>query len=51
MIEYVFAFMLISLFGSLGVAFMVFAWMMFEETELGQILVEKIKSWFGRDDE
>lgn len=52
MIEYVFAFIILSFFSFFGafiVFFMAFTCSIFEETELGTILAEKIRSWFERD--
>lgn len=51
MIDYVLAFMFISLFGSFTVVLMAFAWSLFEDTELGQMVIEKIRSWFEREEE
>jgi hypothetical protein len=51
MIEFVFVIMIMSFFGALIAAAMAGAWALFEDTKLGQMLVERIRSRFEDDDE
>lgn len=50
-LDCVFVIMIASLLGALIVALMAGAWALFEDTELGQMLVERIRSRFEDEDE
>lgn len=47
----VFVIMIASLLGACILAIWSFAWSLLEETEIGQLVIKKIKSWFGMDEE
>ena len=47
----VFVIMIASLLGACILAIWSFAWSLFEETELGQMVIERIRSRFEDDDE
>lgn len=47
----VFVIMISSLLGAFTLALMAVAWTLFEETEIGQMIIERIRSRFEDDDE
>lgn len=51
MIDCVFVIMIASLLGAFTVTLMAFAWSLFEETKIGQMIIERIRSRFEDDDE
>lgn len=50
MIDCVFVIMIASLLGSFIFVLMTFAWTLFEETEIGQMIIERIRSRFEEGD-
>lgn len=51
MIDCVFVIMIASLLGAFTLALMAVAWTLFKETEIGQMIIERIRSRFEDDDE
>lgn len=50
-IDCVFVIMIASFFGAFILVLMTFAWTLFEESELGQMIIERIRSRFEDEDE
>lgn len=51
MLDYIFLVIMLIILGSVATIFSIAAWSFFEETEIGGIVVEKIKSWIIKDEE
>lgn len=51
MLDFIFLVIILILLGLFTTVLSILAWSMFEETEIGEVVVKKIKSWIIKDEE